>query len=135
MTDNVEIIRRAFAAFAVGDMGTIKEVFSPEILWHEPGRSSVTGDYQGIDATLGFFGQLFERSGGTFKTEIVESGEIAPDLVACLTTVKGDTTSGALDQRSVLLFQLRSGRVVEVWNFSSNHYVQDAFWGPAAVAA
>lgn len=133
MVDNVASIRSAFAAFAEGDMATIQEVFAPEIVWQEPGRSNVSGEYRGIDATLGFFGDLFERSGGTFKAELLECDEIAPDLVACLVNVKGDAPTGSLDQRSVLLFQQRAGRTVHVWNFSSDQYAQDAFWGLATV--
>ena len=129
MVDNVASIRSAFAAFAQGDMGTLQEVFAPDIVWHEPGRSNVSGDYQGIDATLGFFGDLFQRSGGTFKAELLECGEIAPDLVSCLINVSGHATNGSLDQRSVLVFQQRSGRTAQVWNFSSDQYAQDAFWG------
>src|SRR5439155_21159634 len=114
MTDNVSSIRSAFTAFAQGDMDTLKKVFAPEIVWHEPGRSSVSGEYRGIHATLGFFGELFERSCGTFKAELLECGEIAPDHVACLVNVSGHMDDRSLDQRSVLLFQQRSGRTVEV---------------------
>jgi uncharacterized protein len=134
MTDNVATIRSAFTAFAQGDMDTLKKVFAPGIVWREPGRSSISGEYQGLDATLGFFGQLFERSGGTFKAELLECGEIAPDHVACVINVSGDMSDRFLDQRSVLLFQQHSGRTVEVRNFSSDQYAQDAFWGPATVA-
>ena len=134
MSDNIGTIRRGFAAFAAGDLDTLREVFDPAIVWHEPGRSSVSGDYRGFEATLGFFMQLGERSGGTFKAELVECGEIAPDLVACLVQVSGANIAGSLDQRSVLVFQLRAGRAVEVWNFSINQYAQDAFWGPGAIS-
>ena len=80
MVDNVANIRNAFAAFAKGDTTTLMKVFAPGIIWHEPGQSSVSGDYEGIEATLGFFGQLLARSGDTFKAELLECGEIAPDL-------------------------------------------------------
>lgn len=133
MVDNVGSIRSAFAAFERGDMDSLKKVFAPEIVWHEPGRSNVSGDYQGIEPTLGFFGQLFTRSGGTFKAELLECAEIAPDLVICLINVSGKAKSGALDQRSVLVFRQRAGRTVEVHNFSSDQYAQDTFWGQAAV--
>lgn len=133
MTDNVENTRRGFAAFAEGNLDILKDLFDPDIVWHSPGRNSVAGDYQGIDATLGYFMQLHERSGGTFKAELLEIGEIAPDLVACLVNIKGDAAGGSIDQRSMMLFQQRSGRAVEVWSFSSNQYAQDQAWGPAAI--
>lgn len=134
MTDNVTNIRSAFTAFAQGDMDTLKQVFSPDIVWHEPGHSSISGDYQGLDATLGFFGELFERSGGTFKAELLDCGEIAPDRVSCLINVSGSTSDRSLDQRSVLVFEQRAGRTVEVRNFSSDQHAQDAFWGPSTIS-
>ena len=133
MTDNVESTRRGFAAFAEGNLDILKDLFDPDIVWHVPGRNSVSGDYQGIDATLGYFMQIHERSGGTFKADLLECGEIAPDLVACLVNLKGDAAGGSIDQRSMMLFQQRSGRALEVWNFSSNQYAQDQAWGPAAI--
>jgi hypothetical protein len=71
---------------------------------------------------------------GTFQAQLVDCGEIAPDLVACLVHVRGVMAAGSLDQRAMILFQQREGRSIEVWNFSSNQYAQDAAWGPAAVA-
>jgi uncharacterized protein len=129
MSDNVENIRKGFAAFAEGDMDTLREIFDPEVAWHEPGRSSISGDYRGIDATLGFFLQLSERSGGTFKAELLECGEIAPDLVVSLVHVSGSMAGGSLDQRGLILFQQRSGRTIEVRNFHSDQYALDEAWG------
>jgi len=133
MIDNIANIRKGFAAFADGDLDTLKELLDPEIVWHVPGRSSVAGDYRGIDATLGYFMQLFERSGGTFRGELLECGEIARDLVACLVNIKGSLTAGSVDQRAMMLFQVRSGRSIEVWNFSIDQYAQDEAWGPVAI--
>jgi ketosteroid isomerase-like protein len=133
MSDNVANIRSGFAAFAAGDLDTLKGLFDSQIVWHEPGRSSVAGDYRGIDETLSFFMQLFERSGGTFKAELLECGEIAPDLVSCLINVKGEMAAGSMDQRAMILFQQRSGRSIEVWNFSIDQYAQDEAWGTLAV--
>lgn len=133
MVDNVGTIRRGFAAFAAGDLDTLRTLFDPDIVWHEPGRSAVAGDHQGVDATLGLFGQLYERSGGTFRAELRECGEIAPDLVACLIHISGDLPGGRLDQPSVLLFQLRDGHPVDVRGYSSDQYAQDEAWGPAAI--
>jgi uncharacterized protein len=134
MTDNIANTRRGFAAFAEGDLDTLRELLDPEIVWHVPGRNSLAGDYRGIDATMGFFMQVFERSGGTFKSELLECGEIAPDLVACLVNIKGTAAGGSIDQRSMMLFQQRAGRSIEVWNFSIDQHAQDKAWGPATVA-
>lgn len=133
MIDNIANTRKGFAAFAEGDLDTLRELLDPDIVWHVPGRGALAGDYRGIDATMGYFMQLFERSGGTFKAELVECGEIAPDLVACLVHLSGDMTAGKVDQRTMMLFQERDGRSTEVWNFPADQYAIDEAEGPAAI--
>jgi hypothetical protein len=134
MTDNIADIRRGFAAFAEGDLETIRELLGPDIVWHVPGRSSLAGDYRGTDAVLAYFMQLFERSAGTFKAELIECGEIATDLVACLVRLCGDMTAGSIDVKGMMLFQREEGRTVEVWNFSADQYAVDEAEGPIAIA-
>lgn len=134
MSDNIATVRRGFDAFATGDMDTLRDVLAPDIEWHLPGRSTISGDYSGIDAVLGFFGALFQLSGGTFKAELVECGELTSDLVACLIHRSGAMPAGAVDQRTMLLFQLRDGRAVEVTEFAYDLYAYDEAVGPRAIA-
>lgn len=135
MIDNIANTRRGFAAFAAGDIETLRELLDPDVVWHVPGRSSIAGDYRGIDATIGYFLELFERSGGTFRAKLVECAEIAPDLVSCLVRLTGSLTGGPVDQRTVMLFHEKDGRTVEVENFPSDQYALDEADGqtPAAI--
>ena len=132
MNDNVEDIRQGFASFASGDLDAVRERFDKDIVWHVPGRSELAGDYRGVDAVIGYFVQLFERSGGTFKAELVECGEIKANLVACLVRLTWDMPA-ALDARSVILFQRRDGRTTEVWNFAEDQYAMDEASGPVSI--
>ena len=67
---NEELVRRAYDAFSKGDVDTLRQVFADNTTFHEPGPNPVSGDYQGIDQVLGFFGTLAERSGGTFRVAL-----------------------------------------------------------------
>ena len=67
--ENVAIMQRAYGAFNTGDMNTLTELMD-ETAWHLPGRSSMAGDYQDRDATLAYFGQLAQETGGTFRAEL-----------------------------------------------------------------
>jgi ketosteroid isomerase-like protein len=133
MSDNIATVRNGFDAFATGDMDRLREVFDPSIEWHLPGRSTISGDYHGVEAVLSFFGTLFQISGGTFKAELIECGELTSDLVACLINRSGAMPAGAVDQRTVLLFQLRDGRVVEVTEFARDLYAYDEAVGLRAI--
>ena len=134
MSDSTDRTRRGFEAFAKGDLDTIRELLDPDVVWHVPGRSSLAGDYQGVDAVLGYFMQLFERSGGTFKAELIECGEIAPERIACLVRITGDMTAASVDVLGMMLFTERDGRTVEVHNFSSDQYAIDEAEGPAQIS-
>ena len=66
------VIRRAYQDFESGDLDLLGTVMAQDVVWHEPGRSSLAGDYKGPEAVLGFLKALKERSGGTFNIEILE---------------------------------------------------------------
>lgn len=131
---NVDTIRRGFEAFAAGDLDAIRDSMSPDVVWHAPGRSSLAGDYRGIDAVLGYFGQLFERSAGTFRAELLECGETAPDVVTCLVRITGQMDGAAIDQQVVQRFRRKDDLTVEVSNFSADQYAIDEADGQAPAA-
>jgi ketosteroid isomerase-like protein len=65
--ENAAIMQRAYEAFNTGDMNTLNELFDESAVWHLPGRGRFAGDYQGREATLAYFGQLAQNTGGTFR--------------------------------------------------------------------
>lgn len=71
---NEELVRRGYDAFAKADVDTLRQVFADNTIFHEPSSNPVSGDYQGIDQVLGFFGTLAERSGGTFRATLHDPG-------------------------------------------------------------
>src|SRR5256885_9509104 len=68
--ENVAIMQRAYDAFNTGDVNTLTQLMDERAVWHLPGRSSMADDYQGRDATLAYFGQLAQETGGTFRAEL-----------------------------------------------------------------
>src|SRR5438445_13531009 len=67
---NEEVLRTAYNAFSKGDMETLRGLFTDDAAGHIIGRSQISGDYQGPDAVFGFFGKLFELSGGPFAVDV-----------------------------------------------------------------
>jgi ketosteroid isomerase-like protein len=65
--ENAAIMRRAYAAFNSADINTLTELFDESAVWHLPGRSRFADDYRGREATLAYFGQLGQETGGTFQ--------------------------------------------------------------------
>src|ERR1700680_1623912 len=67
---NIQRSRRAYEAFATGDMASVGALMAAGVVWHVSGVSPLAGDYKGKDAVFGFFGKLMEVTGGTFKLEV-----------------------------------------------------------------
>jgi uncharacterized protein len=124
---NEELVRRGYAAFNTGDVETLRELFADTTIFHEPGRGPISGDYQGLDQVLGFFGTLAERSGGTFRAtlhDVVANDDHAIGLHSSDAERDGRATRSP----TVLVFHIRDGKLAETW---SHHYDQhdfDAFW-------
>ena len=124
---NEELVRRGYDAFAKGDMDTLRELFDPEIVWHFPGHSPLAGDHRGVDAVLGFFGRTMELTAGTFRAELHDV--VGDDRHAVgMHLATGEREGRRLEDREVLVFHVRDGRVVEVWQYIENQYTYDEFF-------
>lgn len=123
--NDVDMIREGYANFAGGDLDAIRAVMSPDIVWHVPGRGSMAGDYRGVDAVIGYFVELFTRSGGTVKAELKECSELSPGRVIALVHLSADLPGGRIDHDFVQIFQREGGLTTQVWGFAADQYAMD----------
>ncbi len=93
--ENVATMRRAYGAFNTGDMDTLTELMD-ETVWHLPGRSPMAGDYQGRGATLEYFGQLAQKTGGTFRAELQHMAADGEDRVVGIQRSTADQMASTL---------------------------------------
>jgi ketosteroid isomerase-like protein len=125
---NEDLIRRGFEAFSKGDMDALRnEQFTSDVKYHAPGRSPVSGDYNGVDEVLGAFAKLFELTGGTFKTElhdVLANDEHGVALAPASAQRDGKT----FHDNGVLVFHFRDGKVSEFWLHSFDLYAGDEFF-------
>ena len=125
--ENAATIRRGYELFNTGNLGELAQIFAEDVSWHTGGRGPLGGDKRGRDATFAYFGQLGELSGGTFRAEL-------HDLVANEEHVVGLHTGTAqregksLNLKETLVFHLRDGRIVEVWEQYEDSQTWDEFF-------
>ena len=125
--ENAAIMRRAYEAFNRGDMNTLIDLFDESAVWHLPGRSSMANDYQGRDATLAYFGQIGQETGGTFQAglqHLLAEG----DRVVGIQRNTAERAGKRLEDDVCLVFQLKDGRVTEGWEHHRDLYAWDEFW-------
>ena len=67
---NATLLRKGYAAFGKGDMATLTDLFSEDVVWHLPGNNQLSGVHRGRDAVFAIFARTTQLSGGTFKIEV-----------------------------------------------------------------
>jgi uncharacterized protein len=125
--DNADLIRSGYEAFGKGDIPAVVALWSDDIVWHVPGRSPLAGDYTGAQEIVGFFGQLQERSGGSFSLEMHDLLASDDHVVALVreTATRGDNS---LNNPSVHIWHVLDGKAIEFWAAPYDVYAGDEFW-------
>jgi ketosteroid isomerase-like protein len=126
--ENVAIMQRAYDAFNSADMDTLIELFDESAVWHLPGRSSMAKDYQGRDATLAYFAQLGQETGGTFRAELERLLGDDDGRVVGIQRSTADRNGKHLDVGDSIVFQLKDGRITDGREHFHDLYAWDEFW-------
>jgi len=126
--DNVAVMQRAYDAFNSGDMNTLIELFDESAVWHLPGRSSMADDYKGRDATLAYFGELAQRTDGTFRAQLERLTADGDNRVVGVHRSTADRDGRHLDVSDCIVFQLTDGRITDGREHFEDLYAWDEFW-------
>ena len=126
--ENAAIMQRAYDAFNSADLNTLTELFDESAVWHLPGRSSFADDYQGRDATLAYFGQLGQETGGTFRAELERLVADDDDRVVGIQRSTADRNGKHLDVGDSIVFEVRDGRITDGREHFDDLYAWDEFW-------
>src|SRR5437867_4389749 len=109
---NVDLLNKGYDAFDKGDLDTVRALFAEDIVFHVPGRSKLSGDYRGHDEVFGFFGELIQLTGGTFKIE--RHAVLADDEHGTvLQTTTAERDGKTLSVHSVDVQHIKDGKITE----------------------
>lgn len=124
---NAKLVARGYKAFATGDLATLSELFAPDVVWHQPGKTPIAGDHNGRDRVFAFFGKLAEMTGGTYR---VEPQDILADdhhaVAIQHSTARRDGRT--LDAQEVLVFEVHDGTVSDIRLFAGDQLQEEGFW-------
>jgi len=127
MKENAEVVRNGYDAFGKGDLETLRELISADVVWKVPGKNLVSGDKKGIEATLAYFTQLFELSDGTVKAEPLDVADGADHVIVTQLTT-GERNGKSLRLDAVLVFSFRDGKISGCSEFENDQYRLDEFF-------
>ena len=118
----------AMALISTGQVERFGEVLlADDVVWHWPGRSSVSGDYHGREAALGLLSGFIAHTGNRLKVEPIDILE-GEDHLMSFTHVTAQREGDDLDV--VMADAMRfgeDGRVVEFWTLSNDQTAVDRF--------
>lgn len=129
MSTNLEIFNAYNNGLVAGDFPAVFATMADDIIWHQPGKHSIAGTVVGKEKLGAHLAQFAEKTNGTFKVLTNWVSDNA-DLVAANVTFVGTRADGEeLNMNGIDLFRMEDGKIKEVWLFSSDQAVEDAFWG------
>ena len=116
---SVEVVKRAYAAFAEGDVPAVLGAFADDIEWHEAEGMPYGGVYRGGEAVAeNVFGPITEDVEGFALTP--EEFMAAGDTVAVVVTYTGTgkVTGKPLDLPVVHVWDIQDGKAVRFRQFA-----------------
>jgi len=127
MHPNVDLVRRGFEAFAKGDLATLSELMSPDLVWVSESQGVLSGRFEGRDNVFAYFARIPAETGGTFQQEVTSI--YADDRVAVAITKASASRRGkTLDRPAAIVFQIKDGIVTSGRVIPEEPEVADAFW-------
>jgi len=124
MGANEDTVRRGYEAFGRGDMDTLRSIMTPDVVQSVPGTSQVSGDHRGVDNVLGYYGTLFELTGGTLKADLQSVKEEGAGKVLAVHHLTAQRDGKSYDQNETLTFTLTGGKISRL---DESHPDQAAF--------
>lgn len=124
------LVRRLYQDFELGDLDLLRVVLSDAVVWHEPGRSPLAGDYEGPEAVLALLRELKARSEGTFAIEVLDIID-EPERVVVFQRETATRDKLRLDALAVVDFEIHHGKITEVTVYHGDIYHFDEFWAEA----
>lgn len=127
--ENSAVVHRFYEAVAARDLDTAAACFTPDAVWHLPGRSAISGDHVGWRAIRDdFLAKLGPMSGGSFRAELLDVA-VGTDHVVAVQHATGQHAGRLLDITGCQLMTFVGGRIASVQGHYSDQAQLDAFWG------
>ncbi len=124
---NAALLRQGYEAFASGDMATLTDLFSEDVVWHLAGNNPISGDHKGRDAVFSAFARIGQMTGGTFKIDVHDVVANDEHAVA-LTRATGSREGKQYDSLDTDVYHVSNGKVTEFWSFTEDSAKADQFW-------
>ena len=103
-------------------------VFAPDVIYVVPGANALSGTHQGPAAVMGYFGELMQRSAGSYRIDAMH-WLVCGDKVILETRNAATVDGRSLVWDEALLFEFRDGRKQRIEMFQADQAAVDVLFG------
>lgn len=127
--ESKDVVAAYFDALAIGDLEKALSLFSPEAKWCQPGNNQFAGIKNNLAEITAMFRGILNYTSGNLQVrpdgKMMKSGS----LVAVPVWFTAKTESNQMNLGGLDLFEVENGKIIKVWTFSEDQYVDDKFFG------
>ena len=123
-----EVVNSYFEALAKGDISIAFSFFAPDVTWHQPGNHKFSGIKNSPEEIGKMIGEMMQDAAGSLIVKPNGTLMESDNLVACpvrFTATKGNKN---MDMSGIDLFEVKEGKITQVWLFSDDQQKEDMFW-------
>ena len=129
MDTAIEIVKRFYTCLQAGDLAGLGALLADDVVLHVPGRHQLAGDYAGPEGIARFAAASSAVATAGERLTVMDVLE-GQEFVAALCRVQAQRPGhAALDNSTLHLAKVRSGRIGEIWFHNFDQHAVDAFWG------
>jgi ketosteroid isomerase-like protein len=121
-------VRQGYEAFSRGDMDTLRGLMTADCAHHVPGSNRLSGDFKGIDAVLGYYGQLFTETAGTFRVELQHLFVDGRGHVMSVHRATAERNGKKADFTGGIMFRLVGDKITDLDQCEEDLTAVDDFW-------
>ena len=135
-----ELVGKAYDALMTGNLAEIEKYWDKDMNWLVPGHNRLSGWYHGLDAFVGFMGEVGRLSGASFnmtRYALMVSEEYSADCTINVGYRDGYKDTGEVPYTKlnidvVHVLRWRNGKVIEGRGaiFADGTTEYDQFWSP-----
>lgn len=122
------VAQQYFDAIRAKEMDRFVSILSPDIVWHQPGKSKVSGDITGLTDLLSHFGKMAALTDGTFHFSDIGEFVSSDSLVVIPLRFSARHRAAELNMAGVDVMRIADGKIAEVWLISQDQVQEDEFW-------
>jgi len=124
---NADLVRGLYRAFAERDTEALEDIIADNAVWHVPGRSRLAGEHRGRPAVLAYFAGLTQRTGGTFRAELIDVLASETRAVALARATSRRAPDRSYEGLHCLVLLIDRDQIAEAWVLPADTYVFDEF--------